>query len=95
MNKRKVNYKNIKEGIIIDIRSISDYKKFHLENSINYPKEYLEANYETLLNKKTKYYLICYVGKSSNTLSKKIRKENYNISYIKGGYKLVKKLLKQ
>ena len=44
MNKRKVNYKNIKEGIIIDIRSISDYKKFHLENSINYPKEYLEAN---------------------------------------------------
>lgn len=92
--KRKVNFKNIKDGIIIDIRSISDYNNFHINNSINYPKEYLEKNYKTLLNKKTRYYLICYVGKSSNTLSKKIRKEKYNISYIKGGYKLVTKLLK-
>ena len=92
---RRWGFADYERGNIIDIRTISDYKKFHLENSINYPKEYLEANYETLLNKKTKYYLICYVGKSSNTLSKKIRKENYNVSYIKGGYKLVTKLLKQ
>ncbi len=89
---RKVKFKNIKEGIIIDIRDKKDYDLFHISNSINYPLSYLKDNYKTLLNKKTRYYLICYIGKSSNTLSKELRKENYNIYYIKGGYKKINKL---
>lgn len=91
---RKVNYKKIKNEIIIDIRDKADYDLSHLENTINYPLNYLEQNYKTLLNKKTKYYLLCYIGKSSNTLSKKLKKENYKTFFIKGGYKKIRKLLK-
>ena len=91
---RKVNYKKIKNQIIIDIRDKVDYDLSHLNNSINYPLNYLEQNYKILLDNKTKYYFLCYVGKSSNTLSKKLRKENYKTFFIKGGYKKIKKLLK-
>ena len=84
---RKVKLKNFKEGLIIDIRDKEDYDKFHIENAINFPLKFLEQNYKNILNKKTRYYLICYIGKSSNTLSKKLRKEKYKIFYIKGGYK--------
>ena len=92
---RKVNFKKIQDGYLIDIRDKQDFDRDHLINSINYPQSFLEKNYKTLLNTKTKYYLICYIGKSSNTLSKKLSKENYKTFFIKGGYKKIKKLLKQ
>lgn len=89
---RKIKFNNIKEGIIIDIREKEDYNISHLPQSINFPLSYLKQNYKSLLNKKIRYYLICYTGKSSNTLSKELRKENYKVYIIKGGYESIKKL---
>lgn len=80
-------YKNI-----IDIREKEDYDRIHLDNSINYPYSYFSQHYQTLLNKNTNYYLICYEGNLSKQLAKEMRKNNFKVKSISGG---IKKLLIQ
>lgn len=82
--------KNIKDPIIIDIRSNYLYSISHLDNAINIPYYNLLNNYSHYLNKDKTYYFYCDEGKQSYEISKRLNAFGYNTKSIKGGFSTFK-----
>lgn len=75
-----LTYKNIgdiMEKIIIDIRDSFEYKRKHIDNSINIPFDLLELCPERYLSKNNIYYLYCDKGIKSKEISIKLNKKGY------------------
>lgn len=78
--------KHLKDGVIIDLRSIEKYNNHHIPFAQNIPYSKLASNFETLLNKDTIYYIYCEKGLTSPKLCAHLRKHGYQVYNIEGGY---------
>lgn len=76
--------------IIIDIREAYQYRKGHLPNSINIPKDLLELVPEKYLTKDNFYILYCDMGVTSLNLSNKLNRNGYHTKSLDGGYEYYK-----
>ena len=58
---KEVDFKeiNLKEYIIIDVRSRREFGEYHLENSINIPLSEIKKKVEEVISNKQKKLLIC------------------------------------
>ncbi len=81
--------------IILDVRSISDYQKEHIENAICIPSEtILNGNLSELTNKDAKILIYCYDGELSRLVAQYLTTQKYSdVSEFGGiidwGYDLV------
>jgi len=80
---------------LIDIREQDEYNYSHIPNSINIPYLTLLNNYERLLSRKYKYFIICSKGKTSNDLVKVLNSRGYIAYSLIGGYDNYNKLSNQ
>lgn len=69
-------------GILIDVRKPSEYNIKHNPYSINISYDELMMNYQSLLNKNTKYYLICNKGNKSKQATRMLTFYGYNVTYV-------------
>ena len=89
----RIEYLNIDDNIIIDIRESYQYKLGHIPNAINIPFDILELAPERYLNKTNTYYLYCDKGIKSLEISNEVNKKGYKTYSIEGGYDSWKNLL--
>ena len=80
---------------IIDIRSLYDYSKGHIDGAINIPYYNLLNNYSRYLSKYSLYYIYCDFGEQSREISKRLNCFGYNTINIIGGYQEYKKFLEK
>ena len=80
---------NTLDGILIDIRELSEYEDGCVSNSIHISRGVLEAKIETLVpNKEQKIYLYCGGGSRSALSADNLMKMGYkNTHSIAGGYR--------
>ena len=80
---------NTLDGILIDIRELSEYEDGCVSNSIHISRGILEAKIETLVpNKEQKIYLYCGGGSRSALSADNLMKMGYKNTYsIAGGYR--------
>lgn len=71
---------------IIDIRSNNEYKKGHIYNAINIPKEELLLNFNKYLSKNITYYIYCQFGNKSKEVCNKLNNLGYDVINVYGGY---------
>jgi rhodanese-related sulfurtransferase len=88
---------NTFDGILIDIRELSEYEDGYISHSIHISRGVLEAKIETLVpNKEQKIYLYCGGGYRSALSADNLMKMGYKNTYsIAGGYRawqIIKKL---
>lgn len=80
-------YKVLNENLnIIDIRSDYEYKKGHIQSSINIPYKILINCISNYLNSSLVYYIICDTGKISKIVCDLLENKRYNIINVLGGY---------
>lgn len=88
-NIKEVNFNeiNLKEYIIIDVRSKREYKEFHLDNAINIPLLEIKSKIELYVRQKDKKILIyCEYGGRSAKAAKILNDIGYiNIFNLRGG----------
>ena len=88
-NIKEVNYKeiNLKEYILIDVRSRREYEEYHLDNSINIPLFDIKRKIELYVRQKDKKILIyCEYGGRSAKAVKILNDLGYiNVFNLKGG----------
>ena len=78
--------KNLKNGVIIDIRSNEKYNNNHITNAINIPIKDLLTNPNKYLNSSNIYYIYCQRGVQSKKLCQILATNNFNVVNISGGY---------
>lgn len=71
--------------IFIDLREPSQYNKLHIAKFINVPYQKFMTNPPTLPKDKP-IYLICYSGKRSLDLAKKLSLAGYHAYSFEGGF---------
>lgn len=78
---QKIKYNEIKNKNIkiIDVQDKHEYKKHHLNNSINIPYDELMGNYKTYLNKQDLYYITCEKGHLSKRAVSILECLGYNV----------------
>ena len=76
----------LKTDNIIDIRSSNQYNLGHLPNAKNIPSMKLLASPEKYLNKDETYYIYCQTGMTSDKICQILRKKNYKLVNVVGGY---------
>ncbi len=79
-------FKKLENINIIDVRTVEEFNKGHLTNSINIPITELPFKYLKLLNDKKTYYIICQGGMRSANACMFLRKYGYNVVNVLGGY---------
>ena len=77
---------NIKDGLIIDIRSSNKYSDGHILNAVNIFSDILLKNPYNYLDKGSKYYIYCQKGHKSLQVCKLLSSMGFNIINIDGGY---------
>lgn len=81
------DFLNLNENInIIDIRSIEKYNNNHIPNAKNIPFEKILTNPEEFLDKQKTYYIYCQKGITSYKVCQILKKQNYKVININGGY---------
>ena len=81
------DFLNLKGDIhVIDIRNIEKYNSSHIPGAINIPVQKLLLNPNYFLDKNVKYYLYCQHGMSSRNVVSVLRKLNFDVVDIIGGY---------
>lgn len=75
----------LKDALIIDVRDINDYQKFHLDHSVNVPFLNLLANPQKYLVKNQRYYLICNSGNLSQEAVVNLLSYQYDVVNVIGG----------
>ena len=77
------------DGILIDIRELSEYENGYISNAIHISRGILEAKIESLIpNKEEKVYLYCGGGLRSALSADNLIKMGYKNTYsVAGGYK--------
>ena len=73
-------YKNM--GTLIDIQHPLDYEVFHHPDSINIPYEKLMLNYETLLDKNKRYFIVCNKGTKSRKAVSILEYYGYDVTQM-------------
>ena len=78
---------NLKEYIVIDVRSIREFKEYHLNSSINIPLPEIKKKIETYVkNKNSKLLICCQSGIRSVKAAKILNSMGYMEVYnVKGG----------
>ena len=71
---------------IIDIREKNEFLESHIEGSINIPYNVLLNNFERILSKNYKYYIICSKGKTSIEIVRIINSKGFSAYSLIGGY---------
>jgi rhodanese-related sulfurtransferase len=77
---------NNDEAIVIDLRSKEAFKKGHIVQSINMPKDQFDLNapiFKHNLNKKI--IVVCMHGNDANRIALKLRKAGYDSKVLAGG----------
>lgn len=74
------------DDIIIDIRSISDYRNGHITGAISIPEVELVREPSKYLEKYKTYYLYCNYGNRSRIVSNYLNQLGYHTVNILGGY---------
>lgn len=69
-------------GILIDVKDPISYKEKHNPYSINIYYDKLLMNHKTLLNKNTKYYIICDKGHKSKQAVRILSFYGYDVTYV-------------
>ena len=79
-----INYKdyNPSMGTLIDIRDTLSAKEKPFSNSTNIYYEKLLMNYNTLLDKNKRYYIICGKGKKSKEVVRILEFYGYDVVYV-------------
>ena len=77
------------DGILIDIRELSEYENGHISDAVHISRGILEAKIESLIpNKEEKVYLYCGGGFRSVLSADNLIKMGYKNTYsVAGGYK--------
>lgn len=80
-------FKNNKDVLVLDVRSIGEYNSFHIPKSKNIPVHELKSRLDTLdLYKDSKIIVYCASGARSLSASKILSKNGFNNIYnLKGG----------
>jgi len=78
---------NLKEYMIIDVRSKMEFREYHLENSINIPLQEISSNISKYVkDKQKKILLYCEYGVRSKKAAKQLENMGYiNVYNLKGG----------
>lgn len=71
---------------IIDIRSLNNYNKGHIDGAIHINQFDLLFNPSNYLNKEKIYYIYCNSGVSSKVVVNKLNSLGYHTVNIDGGY---------
>ena len=71
---------------IIDIRSLNNYNKGHIDGAIHINQFDLLFNPSNYLNKEETYYIYCNSGVSSKVVVNKLNSLGYHTVNIDGGY---------
>ena len=69
-------------GVLIDVRHPVSYKEGHNPFSINIYYDKLIMNHKVLLNKSTRYYLICDKGHKSKQATRILEFYGYDVTYV-------------
>ena len=69
-------------GILIDVKDPLSYKEKHNPYSINIYYDKLLMNHKTLLNKNTKYYIMCDKGHKSKQAVRILTFYGYDVTYV-------------
>ena len=82
-----LNEINLKEYIVIDVRSRREFSEKHLENSINIPLLEIKNKINTVVNDKNRKILMCceYGGRSAKAVNILNTLGYVNIYNLKGG----------
>lgn len=78
---------NIDKKKVIDIRESSERDSGYIKGTKHIAMNQLISKPENYLQKDEKYYLMCQSGMRSKSLTKKLVKQGFNITNLKGGYK--------
>ncbi len=69
-------------GVLIDVRHPLSYNEHHHPDSINIYYDTLIMNYKTMLNKNTKYFIICDKGHKSKQAVRILEFYGYDVTYV-------------
>lgn len=75
-----------KDGIIIDIRSKSQYLKNHIPGAISIEEKELFFSPEKYLNKMNLYYIYCSSGRRSKFLTSWLNHKGFHTVNVDGGF---------
>ena len=80
-------FKNNKNTLILDVRSVGEYNSFHIPKSKNIPVHELKSRLDTLDSyKNSKIVVYCASGARSSSASKILSENGFNNVYnLKGG----------
>jgi len=78
---------NHEDGVVLDVRSIAEYKDGHIVNAINIPLNGLGNNLKQLEKHRDKPIVaVCRSGSRSNAACKMLRKQGFeNVKNLRGG----------
>jgi rhodanese-related sulfurtransferase len=82
MKKISLSEYNSSMGILIDVRSKSEYDKNPVPGSINIYEDKLIVNHNKLLDKSKKYYIICEKGFSSRRVVSILELYGYDVTQV-------------
>jgi len=76
---------NQRDGIFLDIRETSEFKKEHIADSMSLPLTTLEANMAKLKDPAQPLILICASGQRSRTAGKQLHSNGFSNIYVLSG----------
>ncbi len=85
----EIDYNNLNNYIIIDLRDKEKFDKSHLNNALNISFDKLIIYPEKYLSKKNKYLLVCDVGIKSKKTCEILNRMGYCTYSLKNGIKSV------
>lgn len=74
---------------VIDVREDDEFEEGHIPGAVNYPLSKF-MQYVSELDKKQKYYMVCYSGGRSDVAAKFLDKQGFDIVNIMGGMSVYK-----
>lgn len=80
-----------KRALIIDLRSMEQYEKGHIENAINIPFDRMEKQYDRM-PKDLMLILYCQTGGTSLLAAKELYDRGHVVKAVVGGYEGYKKI---
>tara|TARA_R110002050_G_scaffold269917_2_gene412752 strand:- start:297653 stop:298072 length:420 start_codon:yes stop_codon:yes gene_type:complete len=76
---------NQRDGVFLDIREASEFKKEHIADSTSIPLSKLEADISKLKDPAQAIILICVSGQRSRTAAKQLRSHGFSNIYVLNG----------
>jgi rhodanese-related sulfurtransferase len=83
-----INFNDIKNKIIIDIRDSFKYLEKHIDGSINIPENSILLMPEYYINRNNEYVLYCDTGYRSKKVCTYLNSKGYKVYNLTGGINL-------